>query len=77
MAEQAHFHESVAAHARKDFALLRETMSVEEAFAAIRLHGIGERIVYFYVADAVGRLAGVLPTRRLLSSAPKRSSRKS
>jgi len=71
MAEQAHFHESVLAHARKDFALLRETMTVAEAFEAIRQHGVGERIIYFYVADAVGCLAGVLPTRRLLSSAPE------
>ena len=70
MAEQAHLHESVLAHARQDVALLRETMSVQEAFTAIREHGIGERIVYFYVADAAGRLAGVLPTRRLLSAAP-------
>ncbi len=68
MAEPAHFRESVLAHARKDFALLRETMTVDEALAAIRRHGVGERIVYFYVADAEGRLAGVLPTRRLLAS---------
>lgn len=68
MAEQAHFHESVLVHARKDFTLLQETMTVEEAFTAIRQHGLGERIIYFYVADAAGRLAGVLPTRRLLSS---------
>jgi CBS domain-containing protein len=71
MADQAHFHESVLAHARKDFALLQASMTVDEALAAIRQHGVGERIIYFYVADEDGRLAGVLPTRRLLSSAPE------
>ena len=43
-------------------------MTVDEALAAIRQHGIGERIIYFYVVDTEGRLAGVLPTRRLLSA---------
>ncbi len=71
MSGQAHLNEPVSAHARKEFALLRSTMMVDEALAAIRQHGIGERIVYFYVADADGRLVGVLPTRRLLSSAPE------
>jgi magnesium transporter len=65
-----HLHESVLAHARRDFVLLRENMTVEDALAAIRERGIGERIVYFYVADADERLVGVLPTRRLLTAAP-------
>src|SRR5206468_859260 len=68
MPEQAHLHEPVLAHARTDFALLRESMSVDEALDAIRERGVGERIIYFYVADADGRLAGVLPTRRLLTA---------
>ncbi|MEI9897985.1 MAG: hypothetical protein WDN28_30045 [Chthoniobacter sp.] len=74
MAEPAHFRESVLVHARQDFSLLRENMTVDEALAAIRQHGVGERIVYFYVADAEGRLAGVLPTRRLLASPPRNRS---
>lgn len=71
MSEQAHLNEPVSVHARKEFSLLQATMTVDEALAEIRQHGIGERIVYFYVADAEGRLVGVLPTRRLLSSAPE------
>jgi len=71
MAEPAHFQDSVLAHARKEFALLREEMTVDEALAAIRRHGVGERIIYFYVSDQDGRLAGVLPTRRLLSATPE------
>lgn len=43
-------------------------MSVEQALAIIREHGVGERLIYFYVIDADGKLAGVLPTRRLLTS---------
>jgi magnesium transporter len=35
---------------------------------AIRQRGIGEKIVYFYVVDSEERLAGVLPTRRLLTA---------
>ncbi len=44
-------------------------MTVSEALAAIRSHGLGERIIYFYVADDDDRLVGVVPTRRLLTAA--------
>jgi magnesium transporter len=33
----------------------------------VRRHGLGEKIVYFYVLDEKQRLVGVLPTRRLLT----------
>ena len=64
----AHFDEPVIAHARKDLPLLRADASVAEALDTIRREGIGERIIYFYAVDANGRLAGVLPTRRLLTA---------
>ena len=64
----AHFDDPVIAHARKDLPLLRAGMSVREALEAIRREGIGERIIYFYAVDEEGRLAGVLPTRRLLTA---------
>ncbi|MES2568909.1 MAG: magnesium transporter [Verrucomicrobiota bacterium] len=64
----AHLQQSVAVYARADFPLLRVGMSVEEALRVIREQGMGERIVYFYVAEENGRLAGVLPTRRLLTA---------
>jgi len=57
--------------ARKDAAVLREAFTVQQALDAIRQQGIGEKIVYFYVVDAAGRLAGVLPTRRLLTAPPE------
>jgi len=48
--------------------LLRQT--VGDALASLRGQALGERIVYFYVIDADGTLAGVVPTRRLLMSPP-------
>ncbi len=63
------FDEPIAAHARKDLPLLRADMSVQEALNQIRREGVGERVIYFYAVDHERRLAGVLPTRRLLTSA--------
>lgn len=54
--------------ARRDVATLRESDTVQRALDEIRRQGVGERIVYFYVLDPEGRLAGVLPTRRLLTA---------
>ena len=65
---EAHFSEPILAHARKDFSLLEINLTVAGALERIRQHGAGERIIYFYVVDADGRLVGVLPTRRLLTA---------
>ena len=54
--------------ARKDAAILREDVTVQQALDAIRQRGLGEKIVYFYVVDADERLVGVLPTRQLLTA---------
>jgi magnesium transporter len=62
------FNSSIAEHARKDFPLLDARMSVAEALDRIRREGVGERVIYFFATDAEGRLAGVLPTRRLLTA---------
>lgn len=64
----AHFDDPVIAHARRDLPLLQANMTVAEALDMIRREGIGERIIYFYAIDEQKRLAGVLPTRRLLTS---------
>ncbi|MDQ2919820.1 MAG: magnesium transporter [Verrucomicrobiota bacterium] len=63
------FNEPIANHARKDLPLLRANMRVSEALETIRREGLGERVIYFYVLDEEQRLAGVIPTRRLLTSA--------
>ena len=44
---------------------------MQQGLDAIRQRGIGEKIVYFYTVDADGRLAGVVPTRRLLTAPPE------
>jgi magnesium transporter len=67
--ETDHLQQPVSAVARKDVATLRQNLTVQQAFDAIRQRGVGEKIVYFYVLDADDRLAGVLPTRRLLTAA--------
>ncbi len=63
-----HLNQPITAVARRDFTALRQDRTVDEALAEIRRHGIGERIVYFYVVDPEGVLVGVLPTRRLLGA---------
>lgn len=66
--QQAHLQQPVLAVARKDAAILREDFTVQQALDAIRQRGVGEKIVYFYVVDTADRLAGVLPTRQLLTA---------
>jgi magnesium transporter len=64
----AHMHEPVTAYMRTDVPILEKHWTVQDALDHIRGHGIGERIVYFYVVDPEKRLLGVLPSRRLLTS---------
>jgi magnesium transporter len=63
-----HLDQPVINLARTDVTTLRETSTVQEALDEIRLRGVGERIVYFYLVDTEDRLCGVLPTRRLLTA---------
>lgn len=63
-----HFNQSVLTVARTDVASLSQDLTVREALDAIRERGVGEKIVYFYAVDNEGRLVGVIPTRRLLTS---------
>jgi magnesium transporter len=58
----------VRAHARADVRALPAGSTVAAALAALRGTVLPEKIVYFYVEDADGRLAGVVPTRRLLAA---------
>ena len=62
------FDAAVVEHARKDFPLLDANMTVGNALERIRREGVGERVIYFYVVDEHERLAGVVPTRRLLTA---------
>jgi len=67
-----HLNDPVLAHVRRDLPILRQDASVGEALDAVRRQGLGERIIYFYVTDADGRLVGVVPTRRMLTADPDR-----
>jgi magnesium transporter len=62
------FDAPVVEHARRDFPLLDAGMTVGEALERIRREGVGERVIYFYAIDALKRLVGVVPTRRLLTA---------
>jgi magnesium transporter len=64
-----HLHLPVLHVARHDYAALNHQLSVREALENIRVQGLGERIIYFYVVDDEQRLIGVLPSRRLLTAA--------
>ncbi len=61
-----HMNQSIMTVARKDAATLHENSTVNKALDDIRSHGLGERIVYFYVVNDEDVLVGVVPTRRLL-----------
>lgn len=63
-----HLNEPVLPFARHDFTILDQDLTIEQALAAIRGQGVGERVVYFYVVENTGRLVGVVPTRRLLTA---------
>jgi len=63
-----HLSEPVMNYASTGFLVLRREFTVQQALDVIRQQGVGERIIYFYVVDETNRLAGVLPTRRLLTS---------
>jgi len=63
--------EPVAGHTDKNFVALAQDFTVSEALAQIRRQSADEQIIYFYAVDDAQRLAGVLPTRRLLLAAPE------
>ena len=65
-----HLDAPIGAFLRHDFVPLRLGQTVRDALASLRAQGAGERLVYFYVIDENGTLAGVIPTRRLLAAGP-------
>jgi magnesium transporter len=60
---------TVAAHARKDFTTLHQGLTVGETADVIRKTAGGSAIQYFYVVDDANRLVGVLPLRKLITTA--------
>lgn len=55
---------------RTECVRLRADQTVDDALHQMRTDPPRDRILYFYVVDDEGRLQGVVPTRRLLLSAP-------
>jgi PAS domain S-box-containing protein len=68
MTEHPDLQQPVMTIAHQDMVTLHEDFTVQQALDDIRQQGYGEKIVYFYVVDAAGRLKGVLLTRRLLTT---------
>jgi magnesium transporter len=62
--------QAVTRYMRFDFCKLRAEQTVEQALGDLRVQQPQGRIIYFYVMDNEDRLAGVVPTRRLLLSPP-------
>ncbi len=67
-AKQKRFEEPILNHIRRDFGLLREDWTVQQTLDHLRQLDVGDKIIYFYVANNDDRLVGVIPTRKLLLS---------
>ena len=50
------FDAPIVEHARQDFPLLDDDMTVGKALKRIRREGVGERVIYFYVVDERRRI---------------------
>jgi magnesium transporter len=61
----------VTRHIHQDFARMLVSQTVSEALDDLRRNPPMGRILYLYVVDDQGRLAGVVPTRRLLLASPE------
>jgi len=67
MTEQIDLHQHVLTIAHQNIVTLYEDYTVRQALDYIRAHGLGEKIVYFYVVNKDEQLNGVILTRRLLT----------
>ncbi len=63
----------VAEHLHLDFTALPETWTCAQALDQIRRTGDDRKVSYFYTLDAQGRLSGVVPVRRFLTSPAERT----
>jgi magnesium transporter len=72
LSSKDHLDQPITSVMRSDVATLQEDLNVGQALELLREQGdsFGGKVIYFYVVDEEKRLVGVLPTRRLLTSAP-------
>jgi magnesium transporter len=71
----AQLHEPILPLVRPPQVLLQPGHSISDALVAIRRAASADTIHYFYVVDDDQTLVGVVPTRRLLTSAPDQAVR--
>jgi magnesium transporter len=69
----AHLNDPIVKHLRREFTQLSSEQTVGEALESLRAKPPEGRIIYLYVVDRDGKLLGVVPTRRLLLSAPDKT----
>lgn len=67
MVPQEDLQRSVLEFCSTDFPVLDEESTIGEAIDAVRSRGLKDQIIYFYVTGKEGKLAGVLPAKRLLT----------
>lgn len=63
-------HDPILNHSRQDMTILAAGQTVGDALHALRQQDLSDKILYLYVVDQDGRLTGVAPVRRLLTSQP-------
>lgn len=68
----SHLTRPVKDYLHQDFLTLPEAWTSGRAVDEIRRTGDEGKVSYFYTVDAQGRLTGVVPVRRFLTSAPDR-----
>jgi len=63
-----HLEEPITPYIRRDFDAFLDTATVSDVLRSLRSRQSTGNIIYLYITDAEGRLVGVVPTRRLLTS---------
>jgi magnesium transporter len=67
----AHLNDPVSQHVHQGFTRLAVDITVGQALDYLRSNPPKDRVIYLYVVDRAGCLAGVVPIRRLLTSVPE------
>jgi magnesium transporter len=63
-----HLEEPITPYIRRDFDAFLDTATVSDVLRSLRSRQSSGNIIYLYITDTEGRLVGVVPTRRLLTS---------
>ncbi len=68
MTSPGHLEEPITPYIRRDYDAFLDTATVSDVLRSLRTRQSSGNIIYLYITDAEGRLIGVVPTRRLLTS---------